>query len=67
MAGQADFLKSILFALFANSAIAVAKGFAALLTGSELNMIAAINSVERDFRSRFPITTWLFLEPDVQD
>ena len=26
MAGQADSLKSILFALFANSAIAVAKG-----------------------------------------
>jgi cation diffusion facilitator family transporter len=36
-------------------------------TGSELDMIAAINSVERDFRSRFPITTWLFFEPDVQD
>ena len=34
MAGQADSLKSILFALFANSAIAVAKGVAAFLTGS---------------------------------
>jgi len=34
MAGQADSLKSILFALFANSAIAVAKGVAAAMTGS---------------------------------
>jgi cation diffusion facilitator family transporter len=45
MAGQADSLKSILFALFANSAIAVAKGFAALLTGSGAMLAEAIHSV----------------------
>jgi cation diffusion facilitator family transporter len=45
MAGQADSLKSILFALFANSAIAVAKGFAAVLTGSGAMLAEAIHSV----------------------
>lgn len=45
MAGQADSLKSILFALFANSAIAVAKGFAALLTGSGAMLAESIHSV----------------------
>jgi len=45
MAGQADSLKSILFALFANSAIAVAKGVAALLTGSGAMLAEAIHSV----------------------
>ncbi|MBT8049344.1 MAG: cation transporter [Gammaproteobacteria bacterium] len=36
-------------------------------TGSERNMIAAIDRVERDFRTRFPIISWLFFEPDVED
>jgi cation diffusion facilitator family transporter len=36
-------------------------------TGSERRMIAAINAVEQDFRSRFPTVTWLFFEPDVAD
>lgn len=45
MAGQADSLKSILFALVANSAIAVAKGFAALVTGSGAMLAEAIHSV----------------------
>jgi cation diffusion facilitator family transporter len=45
MSGQADSLKSILFALFANSAIAVAKGVAALLTGSGAMLAEAIHSV----------------------
>lgn len=45
MAGQADSLKSILFALFANSAIAVAKGVAALITGSGAMLAEAIHSV----------------------
>jgi cation diffusion facilitator family transporter len=45
MAGQADSLKSILFALFANSAIAVAKGVAAFLTGSGAMLAEAIHSV----------------------
>ena len=36
-------------------------------TGSERDMVAAINTVEREFRSRFPITSWLFFEPDVED
>ena len=81
MAGQADSLKSILFALFANSAIAVAKGVAAFITGSgamavkarmlgtgsERDLIEAINRVERAFREQFPTTAWLFFEPDVQD
>jgi hypothetical protein len=67
MAGQADSLKSILFALFANSAIAVAKGVAAFITGSGAMLAEAINRVERAFRERFPTTAWLFFEPDVQD
>jgi cation diffusion facilitator family transporter len=45
MAGQADSLKSILFALFANSAIAVAKGVAAVVTGSGAMLAEAIHSV----------------------
>lgn len=45
MSGQADSLKSILFALFANSAIAVAKGVAALITGSGAMLAEAIHSV----------------------
>jgi divalent metal cation (Fe/Co/Zn/Cd) transporter len=36
-------------------------------TGSERDLIVTINTVERDFRSRFPITSWLFFEPDVED
>jgi cation diffusion facilitator family transporter len=45
MAGQADSLKSILFALFANSAIALAKGVAAFITGSGAMLAEAIHSV----------------------
>ena len=45
MAGQADSLKSILFALFANSSIAVAKGFAAAITGSGAMLAEAVHSV----------------------
>jgi cation diffusion facilitator family transporter len=45
MAGQADSLKSILFALFANTAIAVAKGIAAAITGSGAMLAEAIHSV----------------------
>ena len=45
MAGQADSLKSILFALFANSSIAVAKGVAAAVTGSGAMLAEAIHSV----------------------
>ena len=45
MAGQADSLKSILFALFANSSIAVAKGIAAAITGSGAMLAEAIHSV----------------------
>ena len=45
MAGQAESLKSILFALLANSAIAVAKGVAAAVTGSGAMLAEAIHSV----------------------
>ena len=45
MAGQADSLKSILYALFANTAIAIAKGVAAVLTGSGAMLAEAIHSV----------------------
>ncbi len=36
-------------------------------TGSEAGLIRAINRVEHDFRSAFPITKWLFFEPDDSD
>jgi len=36
-------------------------------TGSEEELINAINRVERDFRQAFPMTTWLFFEPDNKD
>ncbi len=36
-------------------------------TGSENELINAINRVEREFRKAFPITTWLFFEPDNTD
>lgn len=45
MAGQADSLKSILFALFANTSIAIAKGVAAVVTGSGAMLAEAIHSV----------------------
>jgi len=35
--------------------------------GSETALIAAINRVERDFHAAFPITAWLFFEPDNTD
>jgi len=38
-----------------------------LCTGSERDLIESINRVEREFRERFPSTTWLFFEPDVED
>ena len=37
------------------------------LTGSENELINTINKVEREFRKTFPMTTWLFFEPDNQD
>ena len=36
-------------------------------TGSEAELINAINRVERDFRQAFPVTKWLFFEPDDTD
>ena len=36
-------------------------------TGSEDELINAINRVERDFRTAFPMITWLFFEPDNED
>jgi len=36
-------------------------------TGSERGLIETINAVERAFKERFPTTTWLFFEPDVED
>jgi divalent metal cation (Fe/Co/Zn/Cd) transporter len=36
-------------------------------TGSERQLIAAINTIERDFRARFRSVSWLFFEPDVSD
>ena len=36
-------------------------------TGSEEGLLRAVNRVERDFRERFPMTTWLFFEPDLED
>lgn len=36
-------------------------------TGSEAGLIQSINRVERDFREAFPMTAWLFFEPDSED
>lgn len=36
-------------------------------TGSETGLINGINAVERDFKAAFPITKWLFFEPDNDD
>ena len=36
-------------------------------TGSETELINAINRVEREFRQEFPIVKWLFFEPDNRD
>ena len=36
-------------------------------TGSERGMIEAINTVEKAFKQAFPITKWLFFEPDTSD
>lgn len=37
------------------------------LTGSERGMVEAINRVESDFKKAFPVTAWLFFEPDISD
>lgn len=36
-------------------------------TGSENELLNAINRVEREFREAFPMTAWLFFEPDNSD
>lgn len=36
-------------------------------TGTEIELVHAINRVERDFREAFPIATWVFFEPDIKD
>ena len=36
-------------------------------TGSEEELLNAINRVEREFREAFPIAKWLFFEPDNRD
>jgi cation diffusion facilitator family transporter len=36
-------------------------------TGSERELLNAINRVETDFRTAFPMTKWLFFEPDFKD
>ena len=36
-------------------------------TGSETDLIDAINRVEREFRTAFPMAKWLFFEPDNRD
>ena len=36
-------------------------------TGSETELVNSINRVEREFREAFPMTTWLFFEPDNAD
>ena len=36
-------------------------------TGAESDLIKAINRVEREFRMEFPVTKWLFFEPDDTD
>jgi len=37
------------------------------ITGSESDLIKAINAVEHDFKATFPATKWLFFEPDNKD
>jgi cation diffusion facilitator family transporter len=37
------------------------------ITGSENELVNAINRVERDFREAFPMVKWLFFEPDNRD
>jgi cation diffusion facilitator family transporter len=36
-------------------------------TGTEQNMVRAMNRVEAEFKTAFPVTTWLFFEPDISD
>ena len=36
-------------------------------TGSETDLLDAINRVEHDFRTAFPMAKWLFFEPDNRD
>ena len=36
-------------------------------TGSETDLLEAINRVEREFRQAFPVAKWLFFEPDNRD
>lgn len=73
-------IKTILYKLFANLTIALAKAVAAFLsgsgtmapvrihtTGSEEELLNKVNRVEHGFRPAFPMTKWLFFEPDNRD
>jgi len=37
------------------------------ITGTEEGMLDAINRVEVAFKQKFPVTAWLFFEPDNTD
>ena len=34
---------------------------------SDIALLRSINRLEREFKSKFPVTTWLFFEPDTTD
>ena len=63
---EVDELYSLLTMQFGPDAMVAVKA-RMVRSGSESGLIEAVNTVERDFRERFPSTTWLFFEPDVED
>ena len=63
---EIDKLFSLLTMQMGHDAMVAVKAQMAF-TGSERGMLEAINKVESDFKAQFPVTAWLFFEPDYTD
>ncbi len=63
---EVDFIYNILTLQMGPDAMVAVKA-KMHLTGSETELLNAINRVEHEFRVKFPMCKWLFFEPDNKD
>jgi hypothetical protein len=68
LSSQSSTARAILYAFVANFGIAIAKSWAAWLTGSGSMLAeASIIALERELKERISKLNWCFIEPDVTD